>query len=621
MTTKMASLLSSAVRIRLIFDYPPPFNPECRMCWLFVDLSKCRVVTDLISIIRQRFGFSRNLLLNLFIDECLLLPEENIYIVRDNDSIRVKLEETAPILNGLYHAVKKDKTRNRYSSVEEDLSEGNIPQHKKKKKRKRDESVSNADERSGTELPSARSSKKRKKNKDKIKSSIENTDGTQTSEKTNICKITNVEINKDKKKREKESLPAKSGPEKGKYPESSSSSGSKAPKRTESNNSSGSKARKRTESNSSGNKAPKRRAEGSKKVTLEPGDSSSTTEDSSDEGSSGKNKTFVALTESKVASSSSETAKKGLELTLPMSACAGRTVTNSPTASDASSSSSGSENTVSNKMPVSSDGLYLSGSKIIAHGNPEQAPSSQTDVCTATRNAQISPASSRSSSDELVIKKPKPPTETTRTKAENGKSPFVAGVRGQERETSLNVGRGRGRGEGIVWRGPRGRGPQVGGRGRAEGRGSQFYFDYNRKQPQKQENTISGSSVTQTLPEAPKRDYGLLPLLAAPPQMGQRIAFKILRLTDNYTPELSEYKEGKIVDYDAVTQQIKLEVLSAISASKEPGKFDLVYHSKSGAQVIEYAVSEDSVITERWDKLVEPRLIVETAAYVEQAAS
>jgi len=58
------------------------------MCWLLVDLNKCRVIADLSSIIKEKFGYSRKTILDLFIEDCYLPSTESIYIVRDNDSIR-----------------------------------------------------------------------------------------------------------------------------------------------------------------------------------------------------------------------------------------------------------------------------------------------------------------------------------------------------------------------------------------------------------------------------------------------------------------------------------------------------------------------------------------------------
>ncbi|ELW61601.1 Coilin [Tupaia chinensis] len=78
---------SETVRLRLQFDYPPPATPHCTAFWLLVDLNRCRVVTDLISLIRQRFGFSSGALLGLYLEGGLLPPSESARLVRDNDCL------------------------------------------------------------------------------------------------------------------------------------------------------------------------------------------------------------------------------------------------------------------------------------------------------------------------------------------------------------------------------------------------------------------------------------------------------------------------------------------------------------------------------------------------------
>ncbi|PKU32999.1 hypothetical protein llap_16699 [Limosa lapponica baueri] len=179
-------------------------------------------------------------------------------------------------------------------------------------------------------------------------------------------------------------------------------------------------------------------------------------------------------------------------------------------------------------------------------------------------------------------------------------------------------GRGRGTGEDNFWRGPRGRGYHGMMRGQGRGRGANpgFFYNYSsegQKQRQLNEAATNASILVQNPVEVPKRDYSVLPLLAAPPQVGERIAFKRLELTENYSPEVSDYKEGKIISWNADKKQIELEILStsARQFAKEPGKFDLVYQSADGAELIEYAVPQDTKITESWDALIEPRLIVE----------
>lgn len=70
---------SETVRLRLQFDYPPPGAPHCTSFWLLIDLNGCRVVTDLISLIRQRFGFSSGALLGLYLEGALLPPAESTW--------------------------------------------------------------------------------------------------------------------------------------------------------------------------------------------------------------------------------------------------------------------------------------------------------------------------------------------------------------------------------------------------------------------------------------------------------------------------------------------------------------------------------------------------------------
>ncbi|NWW45640.1 COIL protein, partial [Pedionomus torquatus] len=181
-------------------------------------------------------------------------------------------------------------------------------------------------------------------------------------------------------------------------------------------------------------------------------------------------------------------------------------------------------------------------------------------------------------------------------------------------------GRGRGTGEGNFWRGPRGRGFQgmMRGQGRGRGAGPGFFYNYSsegQKQRQLNEAVTNTSILVQNPVEVPKRDYSVLPLLAAPPQVGERIAFKRLELTENYSPEVSDYKVQVFCSSLNSLRKL-LEVregldISRLCIAKEPGKFDLVYQSADGAELIEYAVPQDTKITESWDALIEPRLIIE----------
>ncbi|NXI81731.1 COIL protein, partial [Rhipidura dahli] len=186
-------------------------------------------------------------------------------------------------------------------------------------------------------------------------------------------------------------------------------------------------------------------------------------------------------------------------------------------------------------------------------------------------------------------------------------------------------GRGRGTGEDNFWRGPRGRGFRGMMRGQGHGRGANpgFFYNYSsegQKQRQLNEAVTNTSVLVQNPMEIPKRDYSVLPLLAAPPQVGERIAFKRLELSENYSPEVSDYKVlicfPPFIHSQNYDTELKINpktkvVLISFCVAKEPGKFDLVYQAADGAELIEYAVPQDTKITESWDALIEPRLIVE----------
>ncbi|XP_077109587.1 coilin-like [Ranitomeya variabilis] len=82
------------LRIRLRFDYPPPAIPESSDFWFLLDSENCRAVTDVSAIIRERFYYGRQGALSLYLDGRLLHPRENVRIIRDNDTISVKWEES-----------------------------------------------------------------------------------------------------------------------------------------------------------------------------------------------------------------------------------------------------------------------------------------------------------------------------------------------------------------------------------------------------------------------------------------------------------------------------------------------------------------------------------------------
>ena len=79
------------VRLWLQFDYPPPATLHCMEFWL--PLNRSQIVMDLISLIRQCFGFSYEAPLSLYLEGRLLPHGESACLVGDNDCLRVKMEE------------------------------------------------------------------------------------------------------------------------------------------------------------------------------------------------------------------------------------------------------------------------------------------------------------------------------------------------------------------------------------------------------------------------------------------------------------------------------------------------------------------------------------------------
>ncbi|XP_038843518.1 coilin-like [Salvelinus namaycush] len=638
----MAASNTNVIRVRLYFDYPPPSVSDCRMCWVLVDLNKCRVVADIASVIREKFDFSRRSILSLFIEDCYLPHTESIYVVRDNDSIRVKVDTLT----------KKKKRRD---AEEEEPTQNRVSEEWNKKKKRKKEESQEADSNQAAVEERRKEDKKKQKKKDKkvaTKTTASSTGPPPTSStgppptSSTGPSPTVVKADKNTKKAPAATAVSVNGKATAKTPtgetddssdSSESSSEEEAPSKTLMQ-----KLPPKSHSASSTppvtSKAPPvvKPPAPNKKPRPPPSSSDSDSSDSSGDD----------------ASSKATTGKLPVKNQTPLSKPAATPPTTIPTGSGAGPRDKTTPPKPRPSLPSSGPRTSVSpGQRANAPG-----PGSTPAVQKAHRRPE-SPGSSSSSSEEeirLVIKQP----GMGIVPAMAAEPTWRGRGRGSPRDVERGGGRGgrgdggwggggrgirgewdrgpRGGGRGGEWdRGPRGggrggewdRGPRGGGRGgRGEDSGAGggdnagFYFNYEggqrqqtHQQPPSYQNDslINSSVVFQNQSESvPKRDYSEMPLLAAPPQDGQKIAFKLLELTENYTPEVSEYKEGKIIHFDHSTKQIELELLSAHQAPVEPGKFDLVYQNADGSESVEYAVSRGSRVTERWDSLLEPRLVV-----------
>lgn len=507
---------SSFIRVRLHFDYAPPAVIGCRMCWLLVDLNSCRVVADLESTIREKFEFGRGSILNLFIEECYLPHTESILVVRDNDSVRVKVDIVSNATKHCSPEASSENSRKRQRPAEENGSgEKGLSLEWKKKKRKKN--IEESPKLNGLQtVVVERNKKSQKKHKEKKKKK-----------------------SRDEEK-EKRALPS---------PPKPNPSVKKMPKSVE------------------------RVVKSTKKHQVSRQNTSS-----SDSSSSSEDREPVKK---------APTPKPVTKTTTPT---ASKTLTNGPpstkqqplptTSSSDTDSSSEEENTAAKTTKAMSTKTS---------GNSETQQELSTANCVLTENAVTTTNESVSDEEiQLVIKKP----------MQQPQGRIVVG------QPSWQLGRGRGQSR---------QAPREWSKGR--GRGQSVEYSYN--EDQQQQPAYSSDSLTNVSvviqngeESAPKADYSSMPLLAGPPQVGQKIAFKLLELTENYTPEVSEYKEAKIVSFDPASKQIELELLTASQAPVEPGKFDLVYQNADGSEVVEYAVDRSSWVTERWDSLLEPRLII-----------
>lgn len=558
---------SEMVRLRLQFDYPPPVTPHCTVFWLLVDLNRCRVVTDLISLIRQRFGFSSGAFLGLYLDGGLLPPAESARLVRDNDCLRVKLEDSAIselsvlLSNGSDSRFSPVKAKKRTSNLEED-EETELGYVFSKKHWKRQENSSNQEKASDLNPKAVQNQPVRKKSKRKNKAACDTVDADDRETRRKSPKKEKCEYKKQTKNCR--SLKAQAVKER--------STLNCSPPKGSAGNGVG-KARRKVGGGVCANHSP-----------------SSSSESQSSEASSdrlSKATTEAGNSSEKLSAQLPKLPKDSTKNTAANRPCTkaafnlapgkGKTIrASSSSSSSDSSSASGDENAESKRVPECGVSFLKTAGLFAGRGLPGPGPSPQT-----------------------------PGTM--------GWKPSESPVPLPSMSVPASIGRGWGRGQDLLsWKGSQGRGMR--GRGRGRGHALSCVLNKNpecQKQQQLSETMSNISTIIQNPVELPKKDYSLLPLLAAAPQVGEKIVFKLLELTSDYSPDVSDYKEGKLLSHNPETQQVDIEILSSLPAVKEPGKFDLVYHNENGTEVVEYAVMQEKRITVFWRELIEPRLIIE----------
>uniref|UniRef100_A0A2K5V1Z7 Coilin n=1 Tax=Macaca fascicularis TaxID=9541 RepID=A0A2K5V1Z7_MACFA len=518
---------SETVRLRLQFDYPPPATPHCTAFWLLVDLNRCRVVTDLISLIRQRFGFSSGALLGLYLEGGLLPPAESARLVRDNDCLRVKLEERGVAENSVVISngdsnLSLRKAKKRAFQLEED--EETEPDYKYSKKHwKRQENNNNNEKVLDLEPKAVTDQTVSKKNKRKNKATCVTVgDDNEETKRKSPKKKEKCEYKKKTKNPKSPKVQAVKdwANQRCSSPKGSARNSLVKAKRK----GSVSVCSKESPSSSSESEScDESISDGPSKVTLEARNSSEKlpTELSKEEPST-KNTTADKLA-----------TKPGFSLTPSKGKTSGTTSSSSD-----SSSESDDQCLMSSSTPECAAGFLKTVGLFAGRGCPGPGPSSQSAGAAGWRRSGSNGGGQAP-----------------------GPSPSVS--------LPASLGRGWGRGENLFsWKGARGRGM----RGRGRGRGHPVSCVVNRStdnQRQQQLNDVVTNSST---------------------------IIQLLELTSSYSPDVSDYKEGRILSHNPETQQVDIEILSSLPALREPGKFDLVYHNENGTEVVEYAVTQESKV-------------------------
>ncbi|XP_077526022.1 uncharacterized protein LOC144137883 [Haemaphysalis longicornis] len=116
------------------------------------------------------------------------------------------------------------------------------------------------------------------------------------------------------------------------------------------------------------------------------------------------------------------------------------------------------------------------------------------------------------------------------------------------------------------------------------------------------ESVEEAAPATADAPPKCKKDYSQYPPLKTPPRVGDVIAFKVLELDYNYCPNVSEYKEGKVVHYNSMSDMIRVQLRNAEAKKTYGGKFEL--------ETIEEGLPPMQKEVELlWTELLEPRVL------------
>jgi len=111
-------------------------------------------------------------------------------------------------------------------------------------------------------------------------------------------------------------------------------------------------------------------------------------------------------------------------------------------------------------------------------------------------------------------------------------------------------------------------------------------------------------------PEKPESvDYSKFPVFDGKPEAGDILAYKILEVSERMCPELSDWKEAKVLAFSEQTQQIQLEQLNFLVPSQNNSE------PPAEEEELEYILEGNSPISEvLWFEMQDVRLVSKNSA-------
>lgn len=116
------------------------------------------------------------------------------------------------------------------------------------------------------------------------------------------------------------------------------------------------------------------------------------------------------------------------------------------------------------------------------------------------------------------------------------------------------------------------------------------------------EEDVTLNKICKSL-EKENLNYADFPPLTSQPEIGAYIAYKVLELDQNYSPTVSEYREGVVQSIDLQTDEMVIQLLKHHIKPGRIGKFENLREDEMPFPEIK---KEDSV---SWTALIEPKLL------------